>query len=277
MRGITKIAAGVAVASAMVVGVALPSMAQRRGPRAQSAPAPAITCPMYGPGGWWTRAKPTDPEAASLVQTLTELHNTLLTQRQELAGLLATNADQSAVAAKQAEIAKTMAAMQATNAKALQIRDKLGLPAGVGIGPGAGMGFGRGMGMGIGLGAGMGWGGWWTRVTPQTDAEKAFVQRITELHQQVRTTQLSLRTMIASNADPKAIADQQAKIASTCSQIQKLMADNAALLQRLAGTATAGPGWGMGFGRGMGRGRGMGFGRGMGMNPWCPYAAGATQ
>ncbi|MGQ9523226.1 MAG: hypothetical protein ACUVTZ_00160 [Armatimonadota bacterium] len=113
----------------------------------------------------------------------------------------------------------------------------IGQPATV---PGAGFGYGRGL--------GLGYGGWWKRVTPTTPEEKAFVERITALHNE-------LRQLVVNNAPADRIAAKRTEICN-------LVLQNAPLVQKLAPSA----------GRGWGRGRRFGMGLGPGLNPYCPFA-----
>jgi len=228
-----SIALGAAIAGVLISTVSMPVLAQRRAGRGQAVPqrlmmGQAGVVPGaglgfgrglgLGYGGWWTRVTPTTPEEKGFVERITALHN-------ELRQLVVSNAPAEQIAAKRAEIHDLML-KNSQLVQALMSR--------------AGAGFGRGHGLAPG--------GWWTRVTPTTPEEKAFVERITALHNE-------LRQLVARGASAEQIAAKR-------SEIFDLMQKNSALVQKLA--PAAGGGWG--------RGRGRGMGLGMGLNPYCPFA-----
>jgi hypothetical protein len=275
MKRAVKIGASVAVASVLVAGITVPAMAQRGAAQTQAPRVKQVSPrPMWGQegafraGGWWLRAQPKDEAAKAHVAYVTELHNNLRTQRQELAGLT----DPAAIAQKRAQIQNLLTEIQTANAKAVELGDRLGIQPGI-------------RGMGPGRGFGMADSGWWNRVDLTNLADKAFVEKIAQL-------QKERRELVAGGAP----ADQ---IKVKVDEIHNLMAQNQERVQRLAPLAGRGQGQGpglglgprMGGGRGAGMGprdgtgfgpgrglrRGPGGGMGRAMNPNCPLVTPPTQ
>jgi hypothetical protein len=164
-----------------------------------------------------------------------------------------------------------------------------GAGGGMGMRRGAGAGWCNGQGPGAGLrngqGLGAGAGGWWTRVTPKTAEQKAFVDRVTKLHADIRTTNLEIATLRSKNAPQDQVAQKQSEVAGLRAELSKVTQSNTALLKELgvpvgygvcdgtgpkANCPMAGSGQGRGPGCGMGRGNGMGLRNGTGPNPNCP-------
>jgi hypothetical protein len=129
-------------------------------------------------------------------------------------------------------------------------------------------------------------GPWWPRTQAATPEQQALVDRVTELHQQIRAKQLELNALRLQGADEKQIAAKEKEVTQLRETLHKKLADNAEAITRMvpspvapgAGFAPgwgagrgwgAGPGWrgGFGAGPGYGRGLGMGYGRGMGLGP----------
>jgi len=232
----TGIALGLATAGILILTASMPVLAQRRAgmmgqraPQGQTFNRASGVMPGaglgfgrgfgLGYGGWWTRVTPTTPEEKAFVEKITALHN-------ELRQLVISNAPAQQIAAKRAEIHDLML-------KNSQLVQALLSKAGVGLGRGYGLGP----------------GGWWTSVTPTTPEEKAFLDRLTKLHTE-------LRQLIISGAPAEQIIAKR-------TEIFNLMQQNSSLVQKLAPRA----------GAGRGRGFGMGFGRGLGLglNPYCPF------
>lgn len=225
-----KLVLGTLIAGVLVSTASMPVLAQRRaGMTAQRAPrGQALVVPGaglgfgrglgLGYGGWWTRVTPSTPEEKAFIERITALHN-------ELRQLVISNAPAQQIAAKRAEIHDLMV-------KNNQLVQALLSKAGIGIGRG-----------------GYGPGGWWTRVTPTTPEEKAFLDQLTKLHTE-------LRQLVITGAPAEQIIAKR-------TEIYNLMQQNAPLVQKLAPRA----------GAGRGRGFGMGFGRGLGLglNPYCPF------
>lgn len=110
---------------------------------------------------------------------------------------------------------------------------------------GAGMGMGRRAGMGAGMGArcyaGAGGGyGWWTRVEPKTAQQRAFVARVTELHNQIQAQSAQIASLRAQKNTQKQIAACQKKITSLRAELQKVTRANASLLKEMGVPAGAG-------------------------------------
>ena len=55
-------------------------------------------------------------------------------------------------------------------------------------------------------------GGWWTRVNPTDPQQKAFVEQVKALHDQIRQEQFELAQLLANKADKTAIEAKQAEI-----------------------------------------------------------------
>jgi len=171
----------------------------------------------------------------------------------------------------------------------------MALLAGALPGQGRGMGWGRGQGMGMGRGAGAGWcmglgpgagaGGWWTRVTPQTPEQRAFVDQVARLHNEIRAANLAALALQAQDASQDRLAPKLQEVAALRARLAKISRSNSALLQQMGvpagygicdgtgprpGCPMAGFGRGRGMGGGMGRGYGMGLRNGTGPNPNCP-------
>jgi hypothetical protein len=103
-----------------------------------------------------------------------------------------------------------------------------------------------------GAGAGA---GWWSRVDPQTDAERAYVAEVTRLHQEIRDRQCQLLDLRAGNAGAKAIAGKQAEIDALRDRLHDLNLRNRELHQRLMQDLPRARGQRVGAGPG-GQGRG---------------------
>ncbi|MEP0764979.1 MAG: hypothetical protein HRF45_00345 [Fimbriimonadia bacterium] len=157
----------------------------------------------------------------------------------------------------------------------------IGLAVVVAIGMGlAAVGQGKGQGNGNG-GAQRSWvcpygyttpnpnaGGWWTRVTPSTPEQQAFLDEVIRLHNEIRTVQFEL----AGTTDPAQREVLLAKLDALRSDLHELQLNSRDLKQELMQTMPRGRnrgGFGMGAGRGQGGfGPGMGYGRGTGI---CPF------
>ncbi|MGC8835304.1 MAG: hypothetical protein ACP5R4_14750, partial [Armatimonadota bacterium] len=168
-----RLVLGTLIAGVLVSTASMPVLAQRRaGMAAQRAPrGQAFVVSRaglgfgrglgLGYGGWWTRVTPSTPEEKAFIERITALHN-------ELRQLVINNAPAQQIAAKRAEIHNLMV-------KNSQLVQALLSKAGIGIG----------------FGYGIGPGGWWTRVTPTTPEEKAFLDQLTKLHTELRQLVIS--------------------------------------------------------------------------------------
>ncbi len=172
------------------------------------------------------------------------------------------------------------------------------LVSGMTLGQGRGMGRGNrsgGMGMGCGGGqcmgsassammrggTGRGAGGWWTRLTPGTSAQKAFVDQVARLHGDIRATNFEIASLRSQEAAPGQIARKQQEVSALQSELGSLSVHNAALLREMRVPAGCGvcdgtgpkascPMAGNRGGAGAMRGNGMGPRNGTGPNPNCP-------
>lgn len=111
-------------------------------------------------------------------------------------------------------------------------------------GPGAkGPGFGRGAGFGkMGMPCPFGYtqpnpnaGGWWTRVKPVTKEQKAFIDEVAKLHNQIRERQWELNRLRASNGDPKKIASLEKELNDLRTRLHDVMINNQALMRQMGG------------------------------------------
>lgn len=154
---------------------------------------------------------------------------------------------------------------------------------------GRGRGFGYGAGRqgaawagrnpGAGWGVGRGPGGWWTRVTPSTPEQEAFLKQVTDIHNQIRTLNWEIAALRAANGPADEIARKEKQIADLRAELAKVTAANEKLLREMGVPAPFGVCTGQGpagkFGRGagwggFGGGRGFGPRNGTGPNPYCP-------
>lgn len=94
----------------------------------------------------------------------------------------------------------------------------------------------------MGTGAGRGAGGWWSRVQPQTEAQKAFVAEIRGLHDQIGATQFELNGLRASNGDPKRIQEREQELARLRTRLHDVLWNNRELRMQMGGKAGLGMG-----------------------------------
>ncbi|MBP6964632.1 MAG: hypothetical protein KBC96_09520 [Armatimonadetes bacterium] len=235
------------------------------------------TQPAAGAGGWWTRTQTTTPEQNAFTETVADLHRQIRDRQFEAAQLRASNGDANRVQALEQDTQRLREQLHQYMLDNHQIRQQ--------IGPGGRMG-GSGNGQ-VGLPCPYGYdqpnpnaGGWWTGVQPNTPEQKAFIEKVGDLHNRIRENQLTLAQLRNGNGDPKRIADLEREGQALRTELYDYMANNQQLRQQFGG---AGQGFGngacrmqsgaMGPGQGMRMGRGgMGRGAGQGMNPNCPLA-----
>lgn len=88
-------------------------------------------------------------------------------------------------------------------------------------------------------------GGWWTRVNPTTPEQKAFVDKVTQLHNQIREKNFQAAALRASNGDPKQIAALEKDVQNLQTELHDYMYKNWNIRQQLGPGgrgATMGPG-----------------------------------
>lgn len=163
----------------------------------------------------------------------------------------------------------------------------LGMPVfAQGRGRGFGGGMGRqgacaGMGAGYGRQAGRGPGGWWTRVTPTTPEQQAFISQVTDIHNQIRALNIEIAGLRANKGAPAEIAAKEQRIVELRAELSRITTANEKLIRDMGvpapygvcnGQGPAGRfgGQGAGMGRMGARGNGMGLRNGTGPNPYCP-------
>ena len=101
----------------------------------------------------------------------------------------------------------------------------------------------------MGGGPGPGAGAYWTRVQPQTPAQKQFVDQVRGLHDRIRAEQSELVNLQATNSNPNRIAALQNDLAGLRVRLRDLMWNNRPLMQQMG---VNGPRYGMGpCGQGM--------------------------
>lgn len=76
-------------------------------------------------------------------------------------------------------------------------------------------------------------GGWWTRVNPTDPQQKAFVEQVKALHDQIRQKQFELAQLLANKADKTAIEAKQAEIDALREQLHQLQYSNREMKQSL--------------------------------------------
>lgn len=104
-------------------------------------------------------------------------------------------------------------------------------------------------------------GGWWTRVTPTTPQQKAYVEQARKLQDRIWQAQAELwKLRETEKPSPAAIAAREREISRLRDQLCELNIKNRALRQEMVGPNTP-------LGARMGAGRG-GWGRAMGACPW---------
>ena len=150
---------------------------------------------------------------------------------------------------------------------------------GAGMGPRAG---GYGIGAGLGRQAGRGPGGWWTRVTPTTPEQQAFIAQVTDIHNQIRTLNFEIASLRANKGSAADIAAKEQKIAELRAELSRITTANEKLIRDMGipapygvctGQGPAGRFGGQGapgMGRAGWRGNGLGLRDGSGPNPYCP-------
>ncbi|MCC6441823.1 MAG: hypothetical protein IT210_00035 [Armatimonadetes bacterium] len=131
-------------------------------------------------------------------------------------------------------------------------------------GRGAGKGYGaqsRGCPYGMN-GANPNAGGWWARVNPSDAGQKAFVEKVSMLHSEIRENQVELKDLQAAKAPSQTVKSKQSEIDALRTKLHDLQVKNRSLKQRMMQSGGQGRGRGncpmMGTGQGqMGRGAGM--------------------
>lgn len=110
-------------------------------------------------------------------------------------------------------------------------------------------------------------GGWWTRVNPTDPQQKAFVEQVKALHDQIRQEQFELAQLLANKADKTAIEAKQAEINALREQLHQLQVSNLEMKQSIMQENFSGRGFGGGTGQGVRQWLLM-----RGTAPWCLYA-----
>lgn len=95
-----------------------------------------------------------------------------------------------------------------------------------------------------------GGGGWWTRLNPTDPKQKAFVEEIGKLHNQIRDAQFALRALEAAKADTATIEARKTELNTLRNQLCELQNNNMDLKQQIMQSAPRGRGFGRGWGRG---------------------------
>jgi hypothetical protein len=108
-------------------------------------------CLGLGLGGWWTAAKPATAEQKALVDQVTELHQSILQARLELAQ----TTDPAQRQSKQADIRTLQTKLHDVQYANRELRWQMMRSSGA-VGQGTGLGRGRGQGAGRGMGGGRG-------------------------------------------------------------------------------------------------------------------------
>ncbi len=231
----------------VLVSAALMAYAQG-GPgrgRGRGVGCPAAQCGLAQGGcaqaGWWTKVKAQTPAQQAFINDVAALHDQIRAKILQLATLQAGNASQSDTQATLAELNKLRTDLKSLMTNNARICKELGVvdcSTCTGCWCGccdlcACQGIGRGLGLGIG--------GWWNRVQPQTDAERAFVADVKSLHDRIAAAQT---------------AGDQALVESLRTKLHDLMYANQALHQQLLisarGTNGSVAGCGMSRARGCG-------------------------
>lgn len=88
-------------------------------------------------------------------------------------------------------------------------------------------------------------GGWWTRVEPATTEQKAFTDRVTQLHNQIREKQFEAAQLRANNGDAQRIATLDAEAQALRTELHEQMNNNREIRQQMG---PAGRGYGKGAG-----------------------------
>jgi len=125
---------------------------------------------------------------------------------------------------------------------------------------------------------GRGPGGWWTRVTPSTPEQEAFLKQVTDIHNKIRALQWEVAGLRASNAPAAEIEKREKQIADLRAELVRVTTANEKLIREMGIPAPYGVCNGQGRGArmggtpGFGRYGGRGFGprNGTGPNPYCP-------
>jgi len=162
---------------------------------------------------------------------------------------------------------------------------------GGGMGWGAGRGARIGAGPGAGMRAGGGWGGWWNRVTPQNEEQRAFVARVTDIHNQIRSANIEIARLRTQKNTEAQVREREAEVTRLRQELMTLTRNNARLMEQMGLPSGAGicdgtgpKGYGRGIcpfgagagagqpasGQGLGRGNGLRLRDGSGPNPNCP-------
>ncbi len=233
--------------------------------------------PAQNAGGWWTRTQATTPEQTAFAGKVNDLHNQIRDTQFQAAQLRASNGDAKQIQALEQETLRLRDQLHQYMLDNQQVRQQMG--------PGGRLG-GTGNGR-LGLPCPNGYtqpnpnaGGWWTQVQPTTPEQKAFVEKVGSLHNQIREKQMTLAQIRNGNGDPKGIANLESDISALRTELYDFMSNNQQIRQQLGGagqgfqygacrmqTGATGPGQGMRAGRG-----GMGRGAGQRLNPYCPLA-----
>lgn len=79
-------------------------------------------------------------------------------------------------------------------------------------------------------------GGWWTRVQPATPEQKAFVDKVSDIHRQIREKQLEIAKLRTSGGDEKKIASVQKDIDNLRKRLHDLMYQNRELRRQMKPT-----------------------------------------
>ncbi|GEM_PF-732615 len=246
------------------------------------------TCPNPDAGGWWTKVQPTTLEQKAFVDQVTAFHNQVREKQMALAQLQAAKGDAGKIAQLESEIAALRTQFHEFMLKNQQIRLQLGVP-GCGVCcavcPMAGQCPGpNGQGCPLGMQCNMNGGAWWTQVQPKTKEQKAFVDTIAGLHNQLRDKQIALMQLRTTRGDQRKIAALEQEVVGLQTQIRDQMMKNQQICRQIGAPVCNGTGPGncgmMGqcrmqtgmTGPGMGRRMGGGMGRGAcgGMNGSCP-------
>lgn len=75
--------------------------------------------------------------------------------------------------------------------------------------------------------------GWWNTVKPTTPEQKAFVNKVKALHEDIRAQKLQIAKLEQSNANKESVQKAQKELKATQSKLQKLMQDNKELRQQM--------------------------------------------
>ncbi|HSV91662.1 MAG TPA: hypothetical protein VLH81_01245 [Desulfobacterales bacterium] len=142
---------------------------------------------------------------------------------------------------------------------------------------GGGMGRGAGWGAGIGAGQGAemrrgGQGGWWNRVSPQNEEQRAFTARVCEIRNQIRTASIEIAQLRTQKNTEAQVQVREAEVSKLRQQLMTLTRNNARLMEQMGiSFCPFGPGAGQpASGQGLRRGNGLRLRDGSGPNPNCP-------